>query len=265
MRSGGIRRSGISAPGPSNDAGIRPHRQHSPVNADALSDVVGHTSASATVEVIDRTGLDTDQFPFRVGIEGSFIVLGGKMRSRTAAGEQIVGDFKLSVVLRDGAGRELRRVNVPVRHGELGLWYTQPIARPVGHPGAQWVPEIDLSAVVSVVISTQSLKTAESLARESRREDEKRESEERQQREKREGECLSSIRRQGWPQEVQERVSKREIWIGMSDEQARLSIGSPQRIHESITAAGRREVWAYPGPLRLYFDGGRVVEIQRTR
>lgn len=73
------------------------------------------------------------------------------------------------------------------------------------------------------------------------------------------------IRAQDYPPPIEASLIKREVSIGMTPDQVRLAWGPPERIHETITAAGRRQQWVYPGQSFLYFENGVVTAIQRTR
>jgi hypothetical protein len=198
-------------------------------------------SAGGAIDVVDRTGLDTDLFPFRTEIENSVLYLAGKVRSRTASGAQIVGDIMLNVSIQDISGRQLLLTTAPVRRDDLGTWYRYPIARSL--PSSGGTEGIDLDSVARIVVTIEKLTTSEDIERTR----------------------VSVIRRSGWPRDVQDRIIKRQVWIGMAAEQARLALGPPATIHESVTAGGKREVWSYSELLRLYFDRGKLIEIQRTR
>ncbi len=59
------------------------------------------------------------------------------------------------------------------------------------------------------------------------------------------------------------RIIKGEYWIGMTDEMARDSLGSPNDINKSTGAWGVKEQWVYSKKdIYLYFDNGKLTSIQ---
>jgi len=58
-----------------------------------------------------------------------------------------------------------------------------------------------------------------------------------------------------------QRIADRQIWIGMTDDQARLSVGYPTRVNRSVGAWGVHEQWVY-GYTYLYFEGGILTSWQ---
>jgi len=62
------------------------------------------------------------------------------------------------------------------------------------------------------------------------------------------------------------RIIKKEIWLGMTDEMARASIGSPDDINRTTYSFGVHEQWIYEGinykNKYLYFEDGKLVTIQ---
>ena len=52
------------------------------------------------------------------------------------------------------------------------------------------------------------------------------------------------------------------VKIGMSEENARISWGSPNDINKTITAGNVRDQWIYSGGSYLYFDNGKLTLIQ---
>jgi len=59
-----------------------------------------------------------------------------------------------------------------------------------------------------------------------------------------------------WGDVVARKVSAGQIWIGMTDQMARASIGSPKSINKSTYSFGVREQWIYPKSKYLYFEDG---------
>lgn len=58
------------------------------------------------------------------------------------------------------------------------------------------------------------------------------------------------------------RILNHQIWIGMSSEQAKESIGNPTEIKSNTNAYGRTEQWIYPHEMYIYFDNGILTTIQ---
>ena len=64
---------------------------------------------------------------------------------------------------------------------------------------------------------------------------------------------------------IARRIVRREIWIGMTDEMARISIGIPKDINRTQYAWGVDEQWVYGASSRtryLYFENGILTVIQ---
>jgi hypothetical protein len=63
------------------------------------------------------------------------------------------------------------------------------------------------------------------------------------------------------------RVAKPGAVLGMTDTQVieEAALGKPLRVSRSVTAAGVREQWVYPGSLYLYFENGILVSFQSSR
>jgi len=59
-----------------------------------------------------------------------------------------------------------------------------------------------------------------------------------------------------WGEVVARRVSAGQIWIGMTDQMARESIGSPKSKNKSTYSFGVHEQWIYPNNKYLYFENG---------
>ncbi len=51
-------------------------------------------------------------------------------------------------------------------------------------------------------------------------------------------------------------------WIGMTDEMARLSLGTPKDINRSVGSWGAHEQWVYSMDLMLYFENGILKSYQ---
>jgi hypothetical protein len=73
------------------------------------------------------------------------------------------------------------------------------------------------------------------------------------------------VKAQGWPADVTNAVIQHKIRIGMTAAQVEMAWGEPERVHETVTAAGTREQWAYGSGTYLYFTDGKLTAIQRSR
>jgi hypothetical protein len=72
------------------------------------------------------------------------------------------------------------------------------------------------------------------------------------------------IRHPNWDPYECTSIAHRQIWIGMTEEQARASWGAPEEINRDIGAASERDQWVY-GHDYLYFSGGRMTYMQTSR
>ncbi|MES2224201.1 MAG: hypothetical protein V4469_04695 [Patescibacteria group bacterium] len=66
-----------------------------------------------------------------------------------------------------------------------------------------------------------------------------------------------------WSKKTCDMVSNKEIAIGMTAEQVRLSIGKPDKINTTTTANANHEQWVY-GVDYVYFDEGIVTAVQQS-
>lgn len=64
-----------------------------------------------------------------------------------------------------------------------------------------------------------------------------------------------------WGTVVGPRIGRHEVWIGMTSDMARASIGDPREINRTVTAHGIHEQWVYTGRL-LYFEDGVLTAWQ---
>ncbi len=63
--------------------------------------------------------------------------------------------------------------------------------------------------------------------------------------------------------EIADRIMNRKIWLGMTTEMARLSIGNPSDINRSVYSFGVHEQWVYSSlDLYLYFEDGKLTSWQ---
>ncbi len=72
--------------------------------------------------------------------------------------------------------------------------------------------------------------------------------------------CASHV---DWSKTMCDRVVNKEIALGMTKEQVKLSIGNPERVNKTTTANVAHEQWIY-GDDYVYFDGGVVTGVQQS-
>jgi len=65
-----------------------------------------------------------------------------------------------------------------------------------------------------------------------------------------------------FPIEIQDAINKKSVLIGMTQDQARLAWGNPEKINRTITKLGVHEQWVYGGGNYLYFENGILTAIQ---
>lgn len=58
------------------------------------------------------------------------------------------------------------------------------------------------------------------------------------------------------------KILNNEIWIGMSSEIARESLGTPKDINRTVTASVIREQWVYHSKMYLYFENNVLISWQ---
>lgn len=58
------------------------------------------------------------------------------------------------------------------------------------------------------------------------------------------------------------RIVDEKVWVGMTDEMARISWGRPRSVNRTTSAYGVREQWVYPNSKYLYFEDGVLTTIQ---
>ena len=73
---------------------------------------------------------------------------------------------------------------------------------------------------------------------------------------------LEGIRTGGYSPEVVERLRAREVWVGMTEQQLRLSRGEPESVKPAITAVGKSTQWTYPEGCKVYVGNGVVAAVQ---
>lgn len=70
--------------------------------------------------------------------------------------------------------------------------------------------------------------------------------------------------REKWSSSDCDMIASRQVWVGMTAEQAIASWGRPQHINSDISAAGRQEQWVY-GDDYIYVIAGKVAHLQIRR
>ena len=67
------------------------------------------------------------------------------------------------------------------------------------------------------------------------------------------------------PDEVNlKRIKAHQIWLGMTKEEAILSIGKPNSINETVGTYGKHEQWVYDDRY-LYFENGKLSSYQTSK
>lgn len=75
-------------------------------------------------------------------------------------------------------------------------------------------------------------------------------------------ERLALKKKKKWSKRVWAAIDSQKVFIGMTDEQARLSWGEPDDINRTINAAGTFEQWVYGSGSYLYFTNNKLTTIQ---
>lgn len=68
-----------------------------------------------------------------------------------------------------------------------------------------------------------------------------------------------------WDKAVTEAVKQRKIKIGMTDQQALLSWGKPERVNKSVGTYGVHEQWVYGRDHYLYMENGELISFQSSQ
>jgi len=66
-----------------------------------------------------------------------------------------------------------------------------------------------------------------------------------------------------WKKKVWQAIEESSVFVGMTQLQVMLAIGSAKDKNSTITATGKHEQWVYPEGMYLYFDGDTLKTIQR--
>lgn len=75
--------------------------------------------------------------------------------------------------------------------------------------------------------------------------------------------CASNPFPPGTPSKIRQAVEQQKIMIGMTQKQARLSWGEPDKINKSVGSWGVKEQWVY-GYQYLYFSNGKLTSFQTS-
>lgn len=65
-----------------------------------------------------------------------------------------------------------------------------------------------------------------------------------------------------WDVRIVDAIKRNSLIIGMTDRQAMLSWGKPNKINRTHTARGTNEQWVYQNNSYLYFENDVLVAIQ---
>ena len=68
-----------------------------------------------------------------------------------------------------------------------------------------------------------------------------------------------------WDKAVVELVKQRKIKIGMSEKQALLSWGKPERVNKSVGSYGVHEQWVYSRGQYVYMENGKLTSFQSSQ
>lgn len=68
-----------------------------------------------------------------------------------------------------------------------------------------------------------------------------------------------------WDKAVVEMVKQRKIKIGMSEQQALLSWGKPERVNKSVGSYGVHEQWVYGRGQYVYMENGKLTSFQSSQ
>ena len=81
---------------------------------------------------------------------------------------------------------------------------------------------------------------------------------------KRESGRIAAIKNKKWPPQIEQAAIRKQILLGMTEEQIRMSVGDPQKINRTVSARGVSEQWVYDGGY-LYFENGKLTTSQDSR
>ena len=68
----------------------------------------------------------------------------------------------------------------------------------------------------------------------------------------------------GWPDKIWAPIKQRKVSIGMTQEQAKMSLGEPLKVNKTITSKNARTQWVYDDQY-LYFKKGILDSMQTSR
>ena len=76
---------------------------------------------------------------------------------------------------------------------------------------------------------------------------------------------IALIKAKKFSPQIEKAILDREVQIGMTDEQVKLSWGNPGKINRTVTVNHVREQWVYGSSTYLYFDNGVLTSFQDSR
>ena len=68
-----------------------------------------------------------------------------------------------------------------------------------------------------------------------------------------------------WSKQAVEAIKSNKVYVGMNEEQARLSWGEPEHINTTMGAAFQEEQWVYGSGYYLYFTNGKLTNLQTSK
>jgi hypothetical protein len=127
---------------------------------------------------------------------------------------------------------------------------------------------LDEALIAKIVVQDVFLSTVERSEREVRESAEMERRAEQKRTEaalKRQREREQTIKARMWPQEIEQAVIERKVIPGMTADQVTMAWGTPNKVNETVRASGKAQQWVYPMSGNVYFEDGRVTEIQAGR
>jgi len=84
-------------------------------------------------------------------------------------------------------------------------------------------------------------------------------------RKKIEEEILLSKLTEKYGSDIAQKIISHIIWIGMTEEMTKDSLGEPLHINRTVYSSGTHEQWVYPDDKYLYFENGILTSWQDSR
>jgi hypothetical protein len=190
---------------------------------------------------------------------GRELVVSGTVTDRTAAGERLIeGVLKFVITQADGTVIQTGNDTAHVTPDERMEWRV--LLKPSGM--------LDEALIAKIVVQDVFLSTVERSEREVRESAEMERRAEQKRTEaalKRQREREQTIKARMWPQEIEQAVIERKVIPGMTADQVTMAWGTPNKVNETVRASGKAQQWVYPMSGNVYFEDGRVTEIQAGR